>query len=141
MPGDHWPDLQEDWCGIYIPIAICMVVMLIDSVLYMLLAIYLHAVFPGKFGQREMPFYCFKYCCKKSNCKTKSSTPKTSTASVFVQDLKKQYGTNIVYHDLNLSFYESQITSLLGNNAAGKTTLLYVFTIIKLGYYIEKFSH
>jgi ABC-type multidrug transport system ATPase subunit len=43
-------------------------------------------------------------------------------------NLRKVYDTynKVAVDDLNLSFYENQITAFLGHNGAGKTTTMYV---------------
>lgn len=46
---------------------------------------------------------------------------------VALHGLSKSYGDRVAIQNLNLSFYEGQITSLLGHNGAGKTTTMYVW--------------
>ena len=36
------------------------IMLFIDALLYLFLAIYLDAVFPGEYGQRKHPLFCFK---------------------------------------------------------------------------------
>ena len=36
------------------------ILLILDIIIYMLLAIYLDAVFPGEYGQRRSPLFCFK---------------------------------------------------------------------------------
>eukprot|EP01135_Chromosphaera_perkinsii_P008902 Nk52_evm12s1524 gene=Nk52_evmTU12s1524 len=43
---------------------------------------------------------------------------------VQLKNVRKVYGENVVLNNLNLNFYEGQITCLLGQNGAGKTTLM-----------------
>ena len=51
--------------------------------------------------------------------------PKTLKCGVVVQNLRKVYEDGKVAVDnLNLSFYEGQITAFLGHNGAGKTTTM-----------------
>lgn len=46
---------------------------------------------------------------------------------IAVQHLSKKYKKKFVAVDnLDMEFYEGQITSILGHNGAGKTTTLYV---------------
>ncbi|XP_035859765.1 uncharacterized protein abca12 isoform X1 [Sander lucioperca] len=47
---------------------------------------------------------------------------------VALHGLSKSYGDRVAIQNLNLSFYEGQITSLLGHNGAGKTTTMSLLT-------------
>lgn len=53
--------------------------------------------------------------------------PSHLNLGVSVQHLSKVYPNGkVAVEDLNLSFYQGQITSFLGHNGAGKTTTMYV---------------
>lgn len=53
------------------------------------------------------------------------SEPDHLTLGVSVQHLSKVYPNGkVAVEDLNLNFYEDQITSFLGHNGAGKTTTM-----------------
>lgn len=45
---------------------------------------------------------------------------------VALHGLTKVYGDRVAVDNLNVSFYEGHVTSLLGHNGAGKTTTMYV---------------
>lgn len=45
---------------------------------------------------------------------------------VALHGLSKIYGDRVAIENLNISFYEGHVTSLLGHNGAGKTTTMYV---------------
>lgn len=45
---------------------------------------------------------------------------------VALHGLTKIYGDRVAIQNLNVSFYEGQVTALLGHNGAGKTTTMYV---------------
>lgn len=45
---------------------------------------------------------------------------------VSLHGLSKLYGNRAAIENLNVSFYEGHVTSLLGHNGAGKTTTMYV---------------
>lgn len=45
---------------------------------------------------------------------------------VALHGLSKVYGDRVAIENLNVSFYEGHVTSLLGHNGAGKTTTMYV---------------
>lgn len=46
---------------------------------------------------------------------------------VALHGLSKIYGDRVAIQNLNVSFYEGHVTSLLGHNGAGKTTTMYVW--------------
>lgn len=46
---------------------------------------------------------------------------------VSLHGLSKNYGDRVAIQNLNVSFYEGHVTSLLGHNGAGKTTTMYVW--------------
>lgn len=43
---------------------------------------------------------------------------------VALHGLTKTYGDQVAIENLNVSFYEGHVTSLLGHNGAGKTTTM-----------------
>lgn len=45
---------------------------------------------------------------------------------VALHGLSKIYGERVAIQNLNVSFYQGHVTSLLGHNGAGKTTTMYV---------------
>ncbi|TNN77396.1 ATP-binding cassette sub-family A member 12 [Liparis tanakae] len=51
---------------------------------------------------------------------------------VALHGLSKIYGDRLAIENLNVSFYEGHITSLLGHNGAGKTTTMYVWHNLSL---------
>uniref|UniRef100_A0A8C4SSP8 Uncharacterized LOC114656398 n=1 Tax=Erpetoichthys calabaricus TaxID=27687 RepID=A0A8C4SSP8_ERPCA len=50
------------------------------------------------------------------------------TVGVSLHGLTKMYGKSAALQNLNLRFYEDQVTSLLGHNGAGKTTTMSLLT-------------
>lgn len=128
--------------------------LLIDSVVYGLLAWYIETAFPGQYGVPK-PWYFFltrSYWCGYSyggvggNSVTDSSLsdaeagggaardsieeePKHLPLGVSVKKLSKIYSNGkVALEDLSLNFYEGQITSFLGHNGAGKTTTISILT-------------
>ncbi|KAG1952045.1 ATP-binding cassette sub-family A member 12 isoform X3 [Pimephales promelas] len=138
--------------------------LLIDSVVYFIIGIYIRMVFPGKYGI-GVPWYfpvtrsfwadMFSCCCKapkkigrgllftnimQEQTSTDKSKGKSSLASngeedfsglavgVSLHGLTKTYGGRHAVDNLNLSFYEGHVTSLLGHNGAGKTTTMSLLT-------------
>ncbi|XP_012411009.1 glucosylceramide transporter ABCA12 [Trichechus manatus latirostris] len=54
--------------------------------------------------------------------------PKDLMVGVALHGVTKIYGSKVAVDNLNLNFYEGQITSLLGPNGAGKTTTISMLT-------------
>lgn len=55
---------------------------------------------------------------------------------VSLHGLSKMYGDRVAIQNLNVSFYEGHVTSLLGHNGAGKTTTMYVqLTIVSVFFF------
>uniref|UniRef100_A0A672RR46 ATP binding cassette subfamily A member 12 n=1 Tax=Sinocyclocheilus grahami TaxID=75366 RepID=A0A672RR46_SINGR len=138
--------------------------LLIDSVVYFIIGIYIRMVFPGKYGI-GVPWYFpvtrsfwtdMFSCCSRTPKKigrgllftnmmheqnnTDKSKGKSSLAGNGEEDLSglpvgvslygltKTYGNRHAVDNLNLSFYEGHVTSLLGHNGAGKTTTMSLLT-------------
>ncbi|XP_028043813.1 ATP-binding cassette sub-family A member 1 isoform X2 [Bombyx mandarina] len=124
-----------------------MLMLMLDTILYMLIAMYVEKIRPGKFGV-PMPWY-FPFTKKfwstnKSRiaaAKTEESSdtayhdallkvvhdeePKDSPVGVDIQNLTKIYkGRKAAVDNLTLRLYENEITVLLGHNGAGKTTTI-----------------
>uniref|UniRef100_A0A669C130 ATP binding cassette subfamily A member 12 n=1 Tax=Oreochromis niloticus TaxID=8128 RepID=A0A669C130_ORENI len=129
--------------------------MLIDSILYFTIGAYIRTVFPGKYGIPAPWYFPFKLsfwadlCCvrpKKNTAKgllfsnimqnDQLSALSTKTGEDFselpvgvaLHGLTKTYGDQAAIQNLNVSFYEGHVTSLLGHNGAGKTTTMSLLT-------------
>ncbi|KAM6297369.1 ATP-binding cassette sub-family A member 10-like [Aegotheles albertisi] len=122
-----------------------------DSVLYMLLAMYFDKVLPGKYSIPASPFFCLKpsYWLRSRRGSTREM-PRTAACpeELFGDDVEpvppefmekeaiRLYNVKKAYkkkdkktealRGLSLNIYEGQITALLGHSGAGKTTLLNV---------------
>lgn len=124
--------------------------MIWDTILYMLLAFYIDAVFPGEFGVPQ-PWYFFvlpsywgfgrkpepeaepenpllEPLSPTSQGLMFEAEPEGLTAGIELKSLRKVFGAKVAVKNTNLKIYEDQITSLLGHNGAGKTTTMSVLT-------------
>eukprot|EP00980_Cylindrotheca_fusiformis_P001021 scaffold276_cov132-Cylindrotheca_fusiformis.AAC.16 len=129
--------------------------LLLDTALYIFLGWYLDQVVPRQYGVARpfyflfMPSYWFGNCSKKGGGKPESVADDRSAAEsspdveqvqdvsliprVQIKNLVKQYFKGKTAYPpavdgLNLSMYESQISTLLGHNGSGKTTTVSVMT-------------
>nr|AAM90895.1 ATP-binding cassette transporter sub-family A member 5 [Mus musculus] len=130
------------------PLIITIIMLALDSVFYVLLAVYLDQVIPGEFGLRRSSLYFLKpsYWSKnKRNYKELSegningnislneivepvSSEFIGKEAIRISGIQKSYRkkTENVEALRNLSFdiYEGQITALLGHSGTGKSTLM-----------------
>uniref|UniRef100_A0A8C5FXE8 ATP-binding cassette, sub-family A (ABC1), member 4b n=1 Tax=Gadus morhua TaxID=8049 RepID=A0A8C5FXE8_GADMO len=127
--------------------------MLLDAVLYGVLAWYLDNVFPGQYGIGRPFYFLFQpsYWSKPdpqvpdtaydnivSHCIPGNAAgqlffepePVGLVRGVQIQDLVKVYKgcSRPAVDGLTIAFYEGQITSFLGHNGAGKTTTMSILT-------------
>uniref|UniRef100_A0A7N6ABI3 ABC transporter domain-containing protein n=1 Tax=Anabas testudineus TaxID=64144 RepID=A0A7N6ABI3_ANATE len=91
------------------PLYVPLIMLVVDCVLYLLLAIYLDQVLPGEFGMRRSVVYFLK----------PSYWSKRRKRYVEVSSV---YDTEV--NGLTFDIYEGQITALLGHSGAGKSTLM-----------------
>ncbi|XP_010001102.1 PREDICTED: ATP-binding cassette sub-family A member 10-like [Chaetura pelagica] len=129
------------------------IVLVLDSVLYLLLAMYFDRVLPGKYGIPEPPFFCLKpsFWLQSRRSSTREM-PRTATSSeeffgddvepvspeflgkeaIRLSNVKKLYKKKDkmteALRGLSLNIYEGQITALVGHSGAGKTMLLNVLS-------------
>nr|XP_055071071.1 uncharacterized protein abca12 [Misgurnus anguillicaudatus] len=139
--------------------------LLIDSMVYFIIGVYIRMVFPGKYGIGYPWYFPFTRafwadvfsCCIKAPKKTgrgllftnmmqehnikndKNKGKSNSLANgeedfsqlpvgVSLYGLTKTYDNRHAVDNLNLTFYEGHVTSLLGHNGAGKTTTMSLLT-------------
>ncbi|KAJ4944100.1 hypothetical protein JOQ06_012646 [Pogonophryne albipinna] len=116
--------------------------MLFDAVLYGIMTWYFEAVFPGQYGIPRpwyFPFTKSYWCGEKENpnistlCQRRATLkeePSHIEPGVYIENLVKVYshGNKLAVDGLSLRFYKGQITSFLGHNGAGKTTIMSILT-------------
>uniref|UniRef100_A0A3P8SAU7 ATP binding cassette subfamily A member 3 n=1 Tax=Amphiprion percula TaxID=161767 RepID=A0A3P8SAU7_AMPPE len=126
--------------------------LLLDSLLYGLVAWYMEAVFPGEYGV-PLPAYFFvlpSYWCSSPRMALVSEKeeeedaekalkgefieeePAGLVSGIKIKHLSKEFKvgnkTRQAVRDLTLNMFEGQITVVLGHNGAGKTTTLSMLT-------------
>ncbi|NXI20838.1 ABCA9 protein, partial [Sterrhoptilus dennistouni] len=129
------------------------ILLVFDSVLYMLLALYFDKILPGKYGIPEPPLFCLKASYWMRSRRGSSRDVPRATANpeellgddvepvppeflgkeaIRLHNIKKVYKKKDkkteALRGLSLNIYEGQITALLGHSGAGKTTLLNVLS-------------
>ncbi|XP_028675904.1 ATP-binding cassette sub-family A member 5 isoform X2 [Erpetoichthys calabaricus] len=133
------------------PLYVPLIMLLVDSILYLLLAIYFEQVVPGEYGRRRSLFYFLKpsYWSKHkksyeeivSMFESEVNGGPLSAESVepvspefrgkeairimnIRKVFKKRDGLVEALRGLTFDIYEGQITALLGHSGAGKSTLM-----------------
>ncbi|KAK7822634.1 hypothetical protein U0070_001982 [Myodes glareolus] len=130
------------------PLIITVIMLALDSVFYVLLAVYLDQVIPGEFGLRRSSLYFLKpsYWSKtKRNYKELSegningnislseivepvSSEFIGKEAIRISGIQKAYrkkNENVeALRNLSFDIYEGQITALLGHSGTGKSTLM-----------------
>ncbi|NXQ64136.1 ABC8B protein, partial [Anthoscopus minutus] len=129
------------------------ILLVFDSVLYMLLALYFDKILPGKYGIPDPPLFFLKasYWMRSRRGSTRDVPRATANPEELLGDdvepvppeflgkeairlhnIKKIYKRKDkkteALRGLSLNIYEGQITALLGHSGAGKTTLLNVLS-------------
>ncbi|KAL9833695.1 LOW QUALITY PROTEIN: cholesterol transporter ABCA5 [Geothlypis trichas] len=130
------------------PLCISLILLLLDSICYLLVAVYLDQVIPGEFGLRRTPFFFMKpsfWSKHRKNYKElyESSINGSLSFSEIVEPVpsefqgkeairiscvqktfRKKGETVEALRNLSFDIYEGQITALLGHSGTGKTTLM-----------------
>ncbi|XP_073229976.1 phospholipid-transporting ATPase ABCA3-like [Porites lutea] len=127
--------------------------LIIQSIIYGIIAWYVEAVFPGSYGIPRPFYFPFtkSYWCGTSsddvidvraeqemNPVERSDNPDIEDEThdlpvgVGIKDLRKVFkgsaGSKVAVDGLSLQMYKGQITALLGHNGAGKTTTMSILT-------------
>ncbi|KAI8796754.1 ATP-binding cassette sub-family A member 1, partial [Biomphalaria glabrata] len=116
--------------------------LLIDSAIFFLVGWYVQEIKPGHYGLGEKFYFPFQLSYWKRFFKYKLPTremtgrmthtesnwfeamPADVKVGISVENISKVYNNKKVLDQLDLQFYENQITSLLGHNGAAKTTTI-----------------
>nr|XP_030143243.3 ATP-binding cassette sub-family A member 10 [Taeniopygia guttata] len=129
------------------------ILLVFDSVLYILLALYFDKILPGKYGIPDPPLFFLKasYWMRSRRGSSRDEPRATENPEELLGDdvepvppeflgkdairlhnIKKAYKKKDkkteALRGLSLNIYEGQITALLGHSGAGKTTLLNVLS-------------
>ncbi|XP_067952133.1 phospholipid-transporting ATPase ABCA3-like [Watersipora subatra] len=128
-----------------------LLMLFIDSVIYLIFMWYIEAVFPGPFGIPQKPYFLFLpsyWCGTRQNAGRHRATstttvdgyseqnsdyfeeePRNLDAGIEIRNLTKKFGSKkVAVNNLSLNMYDGQITALLGHNGAGKTTTMFMLT-------------
>uniref|UniRef100_A0A8C3FSX6 ABC transporter domain-containing protein n=1 Tax=Chrysemys picta bellii TaxID=8478 RepID=A0A8C3FSX6_CHRPI len=137
--GFYFSNMMEESYAVFT----AYVLLIFDSVLYMLLAIYFDKVLPDKYGMKYPPLFCLKpsYWCKsRRGYAGKRPETEQNHERIFNDSMepvpsefdgKEKKPIDDMWHQrisLFLNIYEGQITALLGHSGAGKTTLLNILS-------------
>ena len=122
-----------------------MVMLVIDAIIYLFIALYVEAVYPGEFGTPQ-PWYfpcTYSYWCGRpkqvfimenvgnpppKRNEFSENDPSDLNLGIQIQRLRKVFDKKVAVDNLSLNIYENQITALLGHNGAGKTTTMSILT-------------
>ncbi|ODM97870.1 ATP-binding cassette sub-family A member 3 [Orchesella cincta] len=120
----------------------CIIVMIVNGIVYFVAALYLGIVFVGEFGPTARPWYFFvtrefwgTRNVEMSKVETSSyksefheRTPKSLVPGIQIRNLTKTYGEVNALQRLNLTMFQNETFCLLGKNGAGKSSLINVLT-------------
>ncbi|XP_055602217.1 phospholipid-transporting ATPase ABCA3-like [Uranotaenia lowii] len=126
-------------------VGLVIIMLLVDALIYLLIALYVEQVMPGEFGVAKPWNFLFKKefwtgipsdedRAEKNghvaeNSKFFEPDPSFTKPGIQIKNLRKVYNkTKPAVQNLNLNMYEDQITVLLGHNGAGKTTTMSMLT-------------
>uniref|UniRef100_A0A8C1UG03 P-type phospholipid transporter n=1 Tax=Cyprinus carpio TaxID=7962 RepID=A0A8C1UG03_CYPCA len=136
--GLQWDNIQTSLLeGDEFSFLISIIMMVLDTILYGILAWYLDNVFPGQYGIGR-PFYFPiqpSYWLNRPEPLKQGELffepePSGLVAGVCVENLYKMFSgsSRPAVDGLSITFYEGQITAFLGHNGAGKTTTMSILT-------------
>ena len=144
--GQHWYNIattKENFENF--PLLYVYIMLIVDTIIYLLLTWYLDEVFPKEYGFRRPLYFPFtsEYWCGKQLCNSKLKEDKDEQdlaedafehesadlrIGIGIKGLCKNFGKKRAVQNLNLNMFSGQITSLLGHNGAGKSTTISMLT-------------
>nr|XP_022911475.1 ATP-binding cassette sub-family A member 3-like isoform X1 [Onthophagus taurus] len=142
--GLHWTNLfstvnPED----NLSMAHVMAMLLFDATLYMIITLYVEALYPGEYGVPKawyFPLTVVNWPWQKAEILDRITEerdeseiyerePTNLKPGIIIRKLTKVYANKkVAVKDLTLTMFEGQITVLLGHNGAGKTTTMSMLT-------------
>ncbi|XP_044745815.1 phospholipid-transporting ATPase ABCA3-like [Coccinella septempunctata] len=141
MEGIHWNNLFKSDLENDITFGGILLMIIADLILYMLIALYVEAIYPGEFGVPQKwyfiltPGFWRRRNVEQDDCLLDPNNgeffdddPTDLRAGISIRGLAKNFGSNEAVRDISLNMYEDQITVLLGHNGAGKTTTMSMLT-------------
>ncbi|KAF5303018.1 hypothetical protein FQR65_LT08347 [Abscondita terminalis] len=115
-------------------------VFIADTIIYLLVAMYLDNVMPGPYGvAKPLNFFC-QYVSMTNKTGVRNDGNEIITVLGILEDLpnlpigiqtqhlRKKFAKMTALHNLSINIYQGEITVLLGHNGAGKTTLVSIIT-------------
>lgn len=146
LKWSNWnePVSIDDNLSVYMTMAM----MLFDSLIYLIVALYVEQISPGSYGVPEKWNFPFKksFWFEENNqiesipmndiqthsgekARNFEAEPTDKRVGVKIVNLRKVYANNnIAVKELTLNMYQDDITVLLGHNGAGKTTTMSLLT-------------
>ncbi|CAH2042701.1 unnamed protein product, partial [Iphiclides podalirius] len=127
-------------------VLLCFLALMVQSVLFFLLAWYLSLVNPGPYGQALPWGFIFQRQYWSQRKVTPDieveeleepiaqdplyfeEAPKNLDVGIRIVNVSKVFNKNLVLSNVSLDIYKGEITVLLGHNGAGKTTLMNIIT-------------
>lgn len=155
--GNQWGNVWDGigGCDRY-SFGLSAILLLVDGFLYLGIAAYVTAVFPGEFGVPKHPLFFLRWCCRRDKASgvgpdantgslhvvspadgsstTARDASGTPEAGIEISGLSKTYASECssasvdAVQGLDLTMRRGDITTLLGSNGAGKTTTMSIIT-------------
>ncbi|XP_037363345.1 phospholipid-transporting ATPase ABCA3-like isoform X2 [Talpa occidentalis] len=119
--------------------------LLLDALLYGLVTWFIETVFPGQFGMPQPWYFFLKYSYwfgkptvkvekeevthhRSTKNKYFETEPTNLVIGIQMEHLHKEFGDKVAVNNMSLNLYKGQISILLGQNGAGKTTIISILT-------------
>lgn len=114
----------------------CWAALIVDSIFWLFVYIYLDAVMPSNYGVQRHPCFCFiKQGPKKLRKISYADLEHNNNEKIYnkndpilLDQLTKQWGNFKAVNKLTFSIKENEVFTFLGHNGAGKTTTINMLT-------------